>query len=164
MTRVPAALVALLLVLLASAPWAWRTEHAELARLRADLATARVLVRAIDGDTVELDGGERVRLLGIDAAELREKTPAGGWRVIPNPDPRGVAAHEYLRGLEGRSVRVSFDRVTRDRYGRTLAHLYLLPDGPDLACELLRRGLARVLAIPPNTARYADWKTAAATP
>ena len=49
----------------------------------------------------------------------------------------------------------------KDRYGRTLAHLYVLPDGPDVACELLRRGWAEIMAIPPNTSRYPDWEAAA---
>ncbi len=43
----------------------------------------------------------------------------------------------------------------------TLARLYLLPDGPDIACEVLRRGWADIMAIPPNVSRYGDWKAAA---
>ncbi len=45
---------------------------------------------------------------------------------------------------------------------RTLAHLHMLPDESNLACERLRRGWADIMAIPPNTTRYATWKAAAA--
>lgn len=135
--------------------------RAAYAKLLADMQSARTLVRAIDGDTIELDGGERVRILGIDTPELSEKTPAGGWRRIENPAPAAIASRDWLRSQEGRVVRLSFDKKKKDRYGRTLAHVYLLPNGPDVATELLRRGWAKVVAIPPNTARYADWKDTA---
>ena len=32
----------------------------------------RVVVRVIDGDTLELDGGERIRLIGVDTPESLE--------------------------------------------------------------------------------------------
>ena len=57
-----------------------------------------------------------------------------------------------------RRVRVQQEAEKRDRFGRSLVHLYVLPDGPDVAGELLRRGLAPVCAIPPNTERYSWWR------
>lgn len=130
-------------------------------RLRKELAAAvhtpRILTRAIDGDTVELDGGERVRIIGIDTPETWKKT-GGKWERIADPDPRGVAAYEFLRSFEGQTVRLSYESRTRDRYGRTLAHVYETAEGLDLASEIIRRGWAKIATIKPNTRRYGDYK------
>ena len=74
-----------------------------------------------------LASGEHVRLLGIDAPERGQ--------------PGAREAGEALRKLlAGKPVRVA--REGRDRWGRTLARLYLA-DGTDLSAELIARGLAR---------------------
>jgi endonuclease YncB( thermonuclease family) len=109
-----------------------------------------------DGDTVTLKGLGRCRILGIDTPETWEKNRAGKWVRRANPDPRGLLAYEFLRSLEGQSVRVGFDQEKRDKHGRALVHLYLLPNGPDLASHILRQGWARPLAIAPNLSRKAD--------
>ena len=92
----------------------------------------RVCVRVIDGDTIELDGGERVRLLGVDTPET--------------VDPRrpvqyfGKEASAFTRRMvEGKNVRLEEDQDTRDRYGRTLAYVYL-QDGTFLNAEIVRQG------------------------
>jgi micrococcal nuclease len=92
----------------------------------------RLCVRAVEGDTLELDGGERVRLIGVDTPET--------------VDPRrpvqyfGKEASAFSRRLaQGRSVRLEYDQDTRDRYGRTLAYVYL-PDGTFLNAEIIRQG------------------------
>ncbi len=95
-----------------------------------------------DGDTVVLGTGQKVRLLGIDAPELeREGQPAD------------FLAHKAKRVLtdlaQGKRVRLEYDKVRYDRYGRILAFLFL-QDGTDLSGELVRQGLARVYTIPPN--------------
>jgi micrococcal nuclease len=86
----------------------------------------------IDGDTIELDGGERVRLIGVDTPET--------------VDPRrpveyfGKEASSFTRGLvQGKTVRLEFDQETIDSYGRTLAYVYL-EDGTLLNAEIIRRG------------------------
>ncbi len=91
-----------------------------------------VVERVIDDDTLELDGGERVRLIGVDTPELR--------------DPRELArsyahlAKEVVRqACEGQRVRLAYDQQLRDRYGRTLAYVYLA-DGTFLNAELIRQG------------------------
>ncbi len=147
----------------------WFSTRRELEALKASLAASHTILRAIDGDTLELDTIGRARILGIDAPELfskhEEPDGAGGtrikWERISQPQPGAIAAYEYLRSLEGARVRVQFDKEQRDKYGRPLVHLYLLPAGPDLASEILRRGWARPLLIPPNTGRAGDWRAAA---
>lgn len=104
--------------------------------------TTGLVAEVRDGDTVVLDTGQRVRLLGIDAPELeREGQPAD------------FLAHKAKRVLtdlaRGKRVRLEYDKVRYDRYGRILAYLFL-EEGTNLSQELVRQGLARVYTIPPN--------------
>jgi hypothetical protein len=76
-----------------------------------------LVARVVDGDTLALAGGERVRLLGVDAPELH-----AGRRGHhgPFPEPGAIEARAFLAALvEGRAVRL--ERRGRDLYGRTLA-------------------------------------------
>lgn len=107
------------------------------------------VTRVVDGDTIEVRlGGERedVRYIGVDTPETVE--PGEPVRCY------GPAASRFNHRLvEGRRVRLVFDRERRDDYGRLLAYVYL---GDRLVnAELLRGGLARTLEIPPND-RFAD--------
>jgi len=99
--------------------------------------------RVIDGDTFTTRNGEKIRLLGINAPEVRhENAPA---------EPYGDAAKATLSTLiGGKQVRLGFDKETKDQYGRTLAHVYLR-DGTWINEEMLRLGSAFVYTFPPNT-------------
>ncbi len=71
-----------------------------------------VIKRVIDGDTVELQGGDRLRLLGIDTPEMGERFHD--------------EAMNYLKRLAlGKSARIEYARERRDRYGRLLGFLYV---------------------------------------
>jgi micrococcal nuclease len=101
-------------------------------RSRQPVSQERFCLRVIDGDTIELDGGERVRLIGVDTPET--------------VDPRrpvqyfGKEASAFTRRMaEGKNVRLEQDEDTRDRYGRTLAYVYL-QDGTFLNAEIIRQG------------------------
>lgn len=75
------------------------------------------VARIVDGDTVELDDGRTVRLLGIDTPEVHGGTDC--W---------GPEASEFARGtLDGQRVRLVRDPTQDpvDQYGRTLAYLVL---------------------------------------
>ena len=77
--------------------------------------TSVVIATCYDGDTCMTTTGERVRLACIDTPELR------GKRAKPVP---AKAARDHLRGLVvGKKVGVR--RITEDRYGRTVAELFL---------------------------------------
>lgn len=102
-----------------------------------------------DGDTIEVDRVGRVRLLGIDAPESeaseRDVYYQRRFRVQP---PRLRATARQARALVTRYahnqlVRLEFDREKKDRYGRSLAYVYL-PDGRLLNLVLLEEGLATV--------------------
>jgi micrococcal nuclease len=104
---------------------------------------ARGLVeKVIDGDTLVLAGGARVRLLGIDAPEMEKEGR-----------PAEFLAHQSRAALaemtQGKVIRLEYDQLRYDHYGRLLAYIHL-PDNTPVNLELLRRGLARVYAHPPN--------------
>ena len=79
-------------------------------------ALASVLIASCyDGDTCRSNTGEKIRLACIDTPELR------GKRANPVP---AKAARDYLRWLVvGREVGIR--RITKDRYGRTVAELFV---------------------------------------
>ena len=102
------------------------------------------VIAVVDGDTLDVawDGRqERVRLLGVDTPETVDPDrPVGCY----GPE---AAAFTHRR-LQGRTVRLQFDRQRRDRFGRLLA--YLAVDGRRFNDDLLAGGYARLLVIPPN--------------
>ncbi len=107
------------------------------------------VVRAVDGDTIEvrLDGRrEDVRYIGVDTPEtVKPGTPVQCF---------GPRAHRFnARFVEGRRVRLEFGVERRDVYGRLLAYVHL--GHRFVNAELVHRGLARTLAIAPNT-RFAE--------
>ena len=103
----------------------------------------RARVQAVvDGETVELDNGEQVRLAGIFVP-----SPGNGDQMKP-ADP---AISIWAENLVGRDVDVSFDRRRRDRYGRQIGHL-MTDDGTSLQAEVLSKGLALVFTRSDNTA------------
>lgn len=108
---------------------------------------AALVQRVVDGDTVVLAGGERVRYIGVDTPELHHpRKPV---------EPYAREAKEFNRQLvAGKRVRLELDVQKRDRYGRLLAYVYL-EDGTFVNSELLRQGYAQLLTIPPNV-QHAD--------
>jgi micrococcal nuclease len=103
---------------------------------------ARV-ARVVDGDTIVLRGGEHVRYIGMDTPEsVKPGTPVQCYAK--------AAGRENERLVAGQRVRLRFDAERRDRYGRMLAYVYRARDGLFVNAELVRRGYARVLTIPPD--------------
>jgi micrococcal nuclease len=108
--------------------------------------------RVVDGDTLVLADGTRVRLLGVDTPETKHPD-------IP-PEPLGAEASEFTRRhIEGRTVTLQFDRERRDRYHRVLAYVYL--DDWMLNEELIRAGFSRAeTRFPYSTAMKRRFRTA----
>jgi micrococcal nuclease len=106
------------------------------------------VVQVIDGDTLVLAGGARVRVLGIDAPEMER-----------DGQPADFLAHKAKAALTGltvnRQVSLEYDRLRYDHYGRLLAYLSL-PDHTLVNAELVRQGLARVYIIAPNLGHRED--------
>lgn len=103
------------------------------------------VVRVLDGDTIEIEGGERVRYLGVNAPESGQPFST-------------EATRENERLVAGRTVNLEFDVQTQDRYGRLLAHIWV---GDTLINkEIVKNGYAVSETIPPN-AKYQDLMLAA---
>ena len=91
--------------------------------------------RVIDGDTIELSTGERVRYIGIDTVEPTDRL----GKVI-------TEFNRYL--IEGKDIRLEFDIEKYDKYNRLLAYVYV--DDIFVNATLVERGLAEVMTVPPN--------------
>ena len=97
------------------------------------------VARVIDGDTIEIAGGVRVRYIGIDAPEVHSGEEAYGreaWAV-------------NREMVEGKLVRLEKDVSERDRYGRLLRYVYV--DDVFVNGELVRLGCAQSVAYAPDT-------------
>ncbi len=104
------------------------------------------VVEIVDGDTVLLDTGLEIRLVGIQAPKL----PLGRPGFVPWPLSDEAAA--FLSDLVlGKELSLSYGGRDRDRYRRSLAHLHLA-DGTWIQAELLRAGMARVYSFADNRA------------
>lgn len=112
---------------------AWLVERLDLFRhAPAPIGPWRTVERVIDGDTILLDGGERIRLIGVDTPET----------VHPSKPVEyfGKEASAFTRTMaEGKRVRLEYDWQRQDRYGRTLAYVFL-EDGQLLNAEIIRQG------------------------
>ncbi len=110
------------------------------------------LVRnVVDGDTIELANGRKVRYIGIDTPETM-KREGGTW--IFEPEAFATAAKDYNRSLVfGKKVTLEFDMTKKDKYGRWLAYVHI--DDKMANAELLKEGYATVYTFPPNV-KYVD--------
>lgn len=112
------------------------------------------VIRVVDGDTFWIDDstekGKKIRLIGIDAPEVKStpRKQAGHY---------GKEARAYLaKLLSNEKVRLEYDVDHIDRYGRTLAYAYLR-DGTFINAELVKRGYATVMTVPPNVKFSAEF-------
>ncbi len=104
------------------------------------------VARVIDGDTIVLENGERIRYIGIDTPETKHPSKPVEYY--------GKEATEANRKLvEDKTVRLEFDAQERDKYGRLLAYVYV--DTIFVNAELVRQGYAKVSTYPPNV-KYQD--------
>ncbi|OFY43234.1 MAG: hypothetical protein A2X18_09315 [Bacteroidetes bacterium GWF2_40_14] len=110
------------------------------------------VTRVIDGDTFVIlnnDGSdEKVRLTGVNAPESRNTGKK-------KKEEFGIESKAFLtKFLTEKKVRLEFDVQKNDRYGRTLAYVYL-EDGTFLNEYLVKEGYAQVSTFPPNV-KYKD--------
>ncbi len=90
--------------------------------------------RVVDGDTVVLSNGRRIRYLGINTPERGEPF----WREAKDYNARKV---------EGRLVTLEFGEIREDKYGRILAYVYV--GGDMVNAQLLKVGLAHLFVLQP---------------
>lgn len=99
------------------------------------------VVRVIDGDTIELENGKKVRYIGIDTPET----------VAPNK-PEGCfgqeASNKNRELVEGKEVRLEKDVNETDRYGRLLRYVYV--DEVFINEYMVKEGFAFAVSYPPD--------------
>ncbi len=110
------------------------------------------LKKIVDGDTVYLRDGRKVRVMGINSPEVgNRETDQPGY-----PQPLAIeaklAVEHFFSGDS--KVGLRFGGQREDRYGRVLANVYRA-DGESLSAHLLALGLAWHVVVPPNEL---DWR------
>lgn len=97
----------------------------------------------IDGDTVVLKDKRHIRLIGINTPEISHN-------IAPSEQGAETAKARLVKILAANTpVLLRYDLEREDRYGRTLAHLFL-QDKTNIQALMLSEGLAMPLTIPPN--------------
>jgi micrococcal nuclease len=141
-------LLGVVVALVVAGAWAaGRQAHGPATAPDGDVA----VVRVVDGDTLVVSGGVRVRLIGINTPE--------------SVDPRrpvecfGKEAAAALAGLvpPGTPVRLTYDVDRTDDFGRTLAYLYRQADGLFVNAALVEQGFAHQATFPPNVAHVGEF-------
>ena len=98
-------------------------------------------ITVIDGDTIELEDRQRVRLIGIDSTEFGQRCHREG--------------KEKLKELvEGKEIKLISDRQDKDKYGRLLRYVYI--DELSINLEMVMSGNAYAIKMEPNTRYYEE--------
>ena len=113
----------------------------------------KILVsRVIDGDTIELNTGEKLRYIGIDTPEIN---------FGKDPECFAIQAKEFNKKLvENKVVKVEKDISDKDKYGRLLRYVYFNNESTSSAIfineYLVRQGYAIVSTYPPDVKYIED--------
>lgn len=107
------------------------------------------VVAVLDGDTIVISGGEKVRYAGLNTPESRHPDKL--------PEYCGQEAFEANRRLvAGKTVRLEYGEQPRDKYGRLLAYVYV--DSLFVNAELIRQGYAQVSTYKDNQRHHAEFE------
>jgi endonuclease YncB( thermonuclease family) len=129
--------------------WASAAEDVASQRTCAGLqpGPTRTITRILDGETVALDDGTELRLIGALAPRAVDvAAEPGAW-------PLEIAAREALSALVlGKSIELAFASERMDRYGRLQAQAFLIEADARrwVQGDLLEQGLARAYALAGN--------------
>lgn len=101
------------------------------------------VVRVIDGDTIEISTGEKIRYIGIDAPEDTTKKQCFGVE----------STKKNIELVLNKEIRIEKDKSDKDRYGRLLRYVYV---GDQFINKILvNEGYAKSKSYPPDT-RYQE--------
>ncbi len=127
---------------LSPSPQAVNSSASSSAEIAGSAREKAFVKRAIDGDTIELADGRRVRYIGIDTPETvdpRKPVQCFGRE----------AANKNRELVEGKEIELEKDVSETDRYGRLLRYVYL-PSGEMVNEILVREGFAHSSSYPPD--------------
>jgi endonuclease YncB( thermonuclease family) len=150
-SRVLPIVIALLACLLSWALVVAADEPSVDERCALEPGPSHTVARIVDAETIVVDGGSEVRLIGA----LAPRSPSTGSADWP---PERTAREALERLLLGRNVELKFAGRRNDRYGRRLAHVFAV-DGREkvwVQGRMLSQGLVRVYALAGNTACLAE--------
>lgn len=140
-----------LVVLFLYSALAGRAESSDAADIRGKQYHVKSV---IDGDTIELDNGQRVRYIGINTPETMKKM---GNRWAFAPEEYASEASGYNKSLvHNKNVYLEFDSEREDKYGRWLAYVFT-GDGKMVNKELVENGYAFVYTFPPNLKHFREF-------
>jgi micrococcal nuclease len=106
------------------------------------------VVAVLDGDTIIINGGQKVRYAGLNTPETHHPDKL--------PEYCGQEAFEANRRLvAGQTVRLEFDALRRDKYGRLLAYVYV--NSLFVNAELIRQGYAQVSTYKENQRHHEEF-------
>ncbi len=125
-------------------------------------AETTVLVeRVVRADTLILDDGRKIRLIGINAPEAPKRKPLKydqyGFiieEVSTETTIEALALDFAKKLLEKKQVRLEFDAESKDENFYNYAYVFL-PDNTFVNAEIVRQGFANLKIVPPNT-KYSD--------
>lgn len=131
--------------------WSMAACDVEPGQMQGSAWQAAAVKRVLDGDTLELASGERVRMIGINAPETAKYGKPG--------DPLGREAWRRLQALAqpGSTLYFHRDRTPRDHYGRRLLHPFDA-EGHNITTTLLAEGWGFHVVIPPNSWQAACYR------
>lgn len=105
-----------------------------------------LVTKVVDGDTVQIEGGQTVRLIGIDTPETVDpRRPVQCFGV--------EASNETKRLLQGQRVVLTKDVSEKDRYDRLLRYIYLPISQTEMLFvnkHLVEEGFAKAYTYPPD--------------
>jgi micrococcal nuclease len=103
------------------------------------------------GDTI------KIRMIGVDTPESRENNKTKRDASLAGQDLKtitdlGKTSTTFLKRILplGSKVRLEYDVQSKDRYGRSLAYVYLTGDSVMINLKLVQAGMASAMTIPPN--------------
>lgn len=100
----------------------------------------KCVTEVIDGDTVELKSGERVRIENIDTPEMHyhSKKEAEEGAIEAREETEAVLEHNCFVFIQGKSIAT---HKSKDQYGRLIGD-FILPNGEEFSDYMLRYNLA----------------------
>jgi len=110
------------------------------------------VIRVIDGDTIELEGGEKLRYIGIDTPELHD--PRKPVQCFAQK-----ASDKNKELVEGKFIKFYKDINERDKYQRLLGYVYT-EDGLFINLELVKTGYAFSYTYPPDISKQTEFQKA----